>query len=120
MASDGLMTTIENQAWTGKQIAELRARDPFLFARLEAAAMLYLEARSDLLCDLSCESGEWPESKPSKRHFRRVVHLHEEMHHQASLIAHEDDAKFVLWGVLNELAERYQYSPSVNWTESSE
>lgn len=82
---------------------------------LEAAALLWLDARDHVLCGLSMDSNEWPEEMPIDK-LTECRQLMESMKDYAESAVEEKETRPLIWGVLNRIARKCQYTTSVNWS----
>ncbi len=81
---------------------------------LRAALLLWLDARDELLCALSSESGEWPDDCDVAKFSRRMRRMMARARSFADSI--DDEPAKLIWRQLDDLAAIYGYSPTVNWS----
>jgi len=93
------------------------------YARLlRAAALLWLDARQHLLCNLSAEidDGEWPETGAHLEAGRLLDSMRtamETMQRVASSVSNEPID--LVWAALDETAALCNYQPNVNWESTN-
>ncbi len=103
--------------WTVDQMEALRSKglcESRYLQRIEAAALLFLNERDDLLCEMSRNDGEWPNRTGiARKRVKRMKVLRGILEDQADgLVAYEDTTELI-WGVLDRICEEYGFDPTV-------
>jgi hypothetical protein len=105
---------LNSNVWSAAQIEALRNPDLHGLERLEAACLLYLEERDNLLCEMSAHDGEWPANSGFKRERRKKMKwLMRIVKNEADGLAAAEDQYWLICGVLEAIAKKHGYAPVV-------
>ena len=103
--------------WSPARIEEFRAQgeaERYSLERIEAAALLYLNERDCVLCEMSANDGEWPEGTGIlKKRRKRMKVLYSIMKDEADGCVPELEELDLIWGVLHSMCDRLDYTACV-------
>ena len=82
----------------------------FSLERIEAAALLYLNERDCVLCEMSANDGEWPDgSGIKKKRRKRMKMLYDIMANEADGCVSAMEETDLIWGVLHRICVQYEF-----------